>query len=51
MDRALTAPPPLLMIPQLPPIEGTDEAPAYAYVASEWKNSNVDTMDEEPEGE
>ena len=39
------------MIPQLPPIEQTDEALADASVADVGTNANVDTMDEKPEEE
>ena len=49
MDCALDAPPPLPMIPSLPPIERTDEATEDASVAYSGTNSNVDTMDGEPE--
>ena len=49
MDRALAAPPPLPMIPSLPPIERTYEAPVDASVASAGTNTNFDTMYEEPE--
>ena len=51
MDRSLAAPPPLLMISSLPPIEQTDEAPVDASVESAGTNANFDTMDEEPEEE
>ena len=46
MDRALAVPPPLPMIPSLPPIERTDEAPTDASVAAAGTNANVDTMDD-----
>ena len=51
MDRALAVPPPLLMIPSLPPIKRTDEAPADASVEAAGTNANVDTMGEYPEEE
>ena len=51
MYRVLAAPPPLPMIPLLPPIERTDEAPADASVAAARTNANIDTIDEEPEEE
>ena len=51
MDRALAAPPPLPIIPSLPTIEQTDEAPADSSVAAAGTNTNVDTMDEDPEEE
>ena len=48
MNRALATPPPILMIPSLPTIERTDEAPAYASVSDAGTNANFDTMDEDP---
>ena len=49
--RVLAAPPPLPMIPLLPPIERTYEAPADASVVAARTNANIDTIDEEPEEE
>ena len=51
MDRAIFAPPPLPMIPSIPPIEQTGEAPADASVAASGTNTNIDTMGEDPEEE
>ena len=51
MDRALSAPPSLPMIPSLPPTEQTDEAPEDSSVAYSGTNANVDTMGEYPEEE